>query len=306
MNRKTGFTLVELLVVIAIIGILVGMLLPAVQMVRESARRITCRNNLRQLGLAIQNFEASTEEIPPARGADEFLAWPVYLMPYLEQQNLYDRLDVRIKYKYQDPEAVKKIVPAMLCPSRNRTYANISLGESKGYQVGAVGDYAGNAGTSQYFPNDVWALFHQHVDGVFNSGFAKDNLVIDEQMPGGGRGRYGLQHVKDGLSNTLFVGEKYVSIYGFNHPSGWGDSSIYNGDDPETFIRLGGYGMGLASGEALNLSPGEIPVFGSAHVAVVNFVHGDASVHAVNNKIDQESLFRLCSRIDGEIVEHRN
>ena len=80
---RTGFTLVELLVVIAIIGILVGMLLPAVQAVRETARRTTCLNNLKQLGLSIHSFESAQQRIPASRAADGFMTWPTALMPFL-------------------------------------------------------------------------------------------------------------------------------------------------------------------------------------------------------------------------------
>ena len=302
MKRKTGFTLVELLVVIAIIGILVGMLMPAVQMVRESARRVSCSNHLRQLGLAIHNFEGSYQRLPPSRGADAFLTWPVYLMPYLENQGLYDRLDVRLKYHHQDSDAVRQIMPMMFCPSRNRTYPYVSRRETKGQHVGACGDYAGNAGTSQFFPNDVWAKFNLPVDGVMNSGFAKDNEVVNEQLLGGGQGRYGMSQIVDGTSNTIFLGEKYVSTYGLQEPEGWGDGSIYNGDEPETFMRLGGYGMGLAQRESLDLSPGEIPIFGSSHSQLVNFVLGDTSVQSYSVRLDDETLFRLCSRKDGKVV----
>ena len=97
-NPRTGFTLVELLTVIAIIGVLVGMLLPAVQMVRESARRTHCSNNMRQLGIAIQAYHSAKEQIPPARAADSFLTWPVYLMPYMEGNNLYDQFDIQAVY----------------------------------------------------------------------------------------------------------------------------------------------------------------------------------------------------------------
>ena len=303
MKRRSGFTLVELLVVIAIIGILIGMLMPAVQMVREAARRTSCGNNLKQLGLAIQNFEGSFMAIPPARGADEFLTWPVYLMPYLENQNLYERLDITQKYRYQDSEAIKNTMPTMLCASRNRTYPNISRYETKGYHVGAVGDYAGNAGTSQYLIDDAWAKFHQQVDGVFNSGFSKDNPVVGEVLSGGGAGRYEFANVVDGLSSTIFLGEKYVSIYGVQHPGGWGDGSIYHGDEPEAFIRIGGYGLKIAAGESQTIAPGDMPVFGSSHPTLVNFVLGDGSVQSYKSILDETTLFRLCSRKDGELVE---
>ena len=111
-----------------------------------------------------------------------------------------------------------------------------------------------------------------------------------------------MHDIVDGTSNTIFVGEKYVSIYGLHEPEGWGDGSIYHGDEPETFMRIGGFGLGLARSETLNLSPGEVPVFGSSHVSIVNFVHGDGSVRSYSNQLDQRTLYRLCSRIDGHVI----
>lgn len=111
MNRKRGFTLVELLVVIAIIGILVGMLLPAVQMIRESARRTDCLNNLKQMGLAIHNYEGARQLYPPSRAADQFLTWPVFLMPFLENQNLYNEMELKKTYSEQNPDIVKNPFP---------------------------------------------------------------------------------------------------------------------------------------------------------------------------------------------------
>lgn len=297
MNRKQGFTLVELLVVISIIGILVSMTFPAVQMVREAARRVSCQNNLHQIGLAVHNYESSRQLYPPSRAADKFLTWAVYLMPYVEMNNTYDRLALNKKYKYQNPEVVKKSMPVMLCASRPRSQ-NISSAESSG-PVGAIGDYAGNAGTPRYFPFDVWAKFYDPVDGVFNSGYADQNRVVNEELVGPEKGRYGHAAITDGLSNTIFIGEKYVSRHGELQPHGWGDSSIYNGDEPENFMRIGGYAMSLAASRTIILSPGEYPVFGSGHASVVNFVFGDGSVHSLAINTDEETLYRLCSRKDG-------
>ena len=298
-----GFTLVELLVVISIIGILIGMLLPAVQMVREAARITSCKNNLRQLGLAIQNFEGATQKLPPARGADRFLTWPVYLMPFMEMQNLSDRLDTRLAYQNQDPVAVQQPVSTLFCPTRNFRSGFLSNRETRGEQIGACGDYAGNAGSSQFFPNDVWAKFTEPVDGVFNSGYADQNVVVGSTLPDGGRGRYGLQDVIDGTSTTIFLGEKYVSSFGPQEPQGWGDGSIYHGDEPETFMRIGGYGMGLARHDHLDWTPGEYPIFGSSHYSLVNFTMGDGSVHSLQTDISQSTLYRLLSREDGSPVE---
>jgi prepilin-type N-terminal cleavage/methylation domain-containing protein len=296
---RHGFTLVELLVVIAIIGLLIGMMLPAVQAVRESARRTTCLNNLRQLGIAFHNYEGVTHRIPPSRGADEYLTWPVYLMPYLEKNNIADMLDLTLPYYVQEPEAVAHPMLEMFCPTRTYRFSSVSVAEAKPGPVGACGDYAGNAGSSQYFPWDLWALFWDPVDGVINSGFEVDNPINGIVMPGGGRGRYTFADVTDGLSNTFFVGEKYVSIHGAQKPGGWGDGSIYNGDEPETFMRIGGFGMGIAASDALEVSPGEYPVFGSAHSQICNFLFGDSSVRPITKAVDTQTLFQLCSRHDG-------
>ena len=92
-KRQSGFTLVELLVVIAIIGVLVALLLPAVQSAREAARRMSCSNNLKQLSLALHNYEDTHKTLPPAGIDSNQMSWTVLLLPYFEQQNLYDKFN---------------------------------------------------------------------------------------------------------------------------------------------------------------------------------------------------------------------
>src|SRR4051794_27121485 len=97
MRTRRGFTLIELLVVIAIIGVLIGLLLPAVQKVREAANRLKCQNNLKQMGLGLHNYAAALEAFPPAYRASSTLpgwGWSSILLPYLEQDNLYRNLNV--------------------------------------------------------------------------------------------------------------------------------------------------------------------------------------------------------------------
>ncbi|MCA9201485.1 MAG: DUF1559 domain-containing protein, partial [Planctomycetales bacterium] len=93
-GKRTGFTLVELLVVIAIIGVLVAMLLPAVQAAREAARRSDCSNKLKQFGLALQNFHDTYKNFPPGMTDDDTdnLGWGTYILPFIEQGNLYDQM----------------------------------------------------------------------------------------------------------------------------------------------------------------------------------------------------------------------
>ncbi len=299
--KQRGFTLVELLVVIAIIGILVGILLPAVQMVRESARRTQCLNNLKQLGLAVQNYEGAHNQIPPSRPADRFLTWPVLLMPFLEANNLYQQFDLQAQYSAQDPSVLTEGMQVMICPSR-RSGIPISLNETNDAPSGAVGDYAGNAGSHAHFNEGEWALFENEVDGVFNSGFLRDNKVVNFRLTGPAKGRYGFEDVTDGLSNTQFIGEKFVLPNRLGEAGGNGDGCIYNGDEPSTFMRLAGGYLRLASGPDDGTVVGYIPVFGSAHPGTVGFVFGDGSTHSLNVEIDGETLANLSARNDGQAV----
>src|SRR5262249_12102194 len=101
-GRRQGFTLVELLVVIAIIALLIGLLLPAVQRVRESGNRTHCANNIKQLGLALHLYHDTYKVLPPSRLGDQQATWAVLILPYIEQRNLYDAWDLKRTY-YQQP-----------------------------------------------------------------------------------------------------------------------------------------------------------------------------------------------------------
>ena len=130
-GRAKGFTLVELLVVIAIIGILIGMLLPAVQQVREASRRTQCMNNLRQVGLATHSFHDAMGAFPPSRISgtpitpvglgDGPESWFVRILPFIEQNNLYDLWDLTVPYESQTQQAIATPLSVFLCSSRHTT-----------------------------------------------------------------------------------------------------------------------------------------------------------------------------------------
>ena len=158
-RNRGGFTLVELLVVIAIIGILVGLLLPAVQAAREAARRMQCSNNLKQLGLAVMNYESAIKRLPPGGlhlrdgfgGASNSTSWGpnwlVMLLPYMEQGPLYAQYNTRSLFARESPLVVGTKVPTFACPSDTQDEAFEGAGSFNGVATKfARGNYACNGG----------------------------------------------------------------------------------------------------------------------------------------------------------------
>jgi prepilin-type N-terminal cleavage/methylation domain-containing protein/prepilin-type processing-associated H-X9-DG protein len=193
---RRGITLVEVLVVIAIIATLIGLLLPAVQKVREAANRAACGNNLRQLGLAIQQFHDDKRRLPPAVGNVGPRAWGSYwfhLLPYVEQGPLYESSNVGGFYNAMNKEVYTKTVPLWLCPSDPSVPGDGTVSDELGQRWGAM-SYGGNG----------WLALRCDAFGT----------VLD--LGGGAR----MTDIKDGASNTILHMEKYAVCTNSFNPIG--------------------------------------------------------------------------------------
>lgn len=297
--RRPGFTLVELLVVIAIIGILVALLLPAVQAARESARRTQCNNNLKQLGLAIENYESTLRVYPPGRvGCDGITSGPcngntneqrvgtsglVMLLPYMEGTTLYDAFDFNdgpwvgtSTWQAKNATAVASRPKTLVCPSdTSDPFVNTS-----GINA-ATGSYAfvsGSYGPSQGINDNV---------KINNNGVFVYKYAILRSA------------VTDGMSNTMYVGE-IIDAHTDRSYNIWTQAGRH-----ESCLRSTENPLNTKPGTGITTSPYGIPLngaFASKHPAGANFLFGDGHVAFLSENIALTTYRALSTRGNGETI----
>ncbi len=299
LSRRSGFTLVELLVVIAIIGVLIALLLPAVQQAREAARRMQCSNNLKQLGLSFHNFHDTFGYLPPAALRNEYASFYPLIMPYLEQKNVVDQLDLQLPMTsganntFINSEAAA--VPMLLCPSR-RSGSQIS-------ELGAATDYCitGNREST----NECDRLDADNATpGLHYSALilAKGGNIDSSNRLTGWKSQTSFASITDGLSNTSLLGEKYVPTSSINKHANVGDGTLYywHIDDWKTWMIIRNSKFPLMRGP--NITTGEYrKSMGSYHPGISQFLMADGSVSNVATNVNPEFTLLMADRRDGRV-----
>ncbi len=325
-QRRRGFTLIELLVVIAIIAILIALLLPAVQQAREAARRTQCRNNLKQIGLALHNYHDVHLCFPPgylgdppnesAAGCSNVTAgnranpgwgWAVYIMPYIDLGNLYEQLDpgnkIVVCSEATGAQAAAgnaalqdTIIPAYVCPSAPDPALNPSRWPRPPLAPGNHGksNYAAVAGM------DWDGVADDPVTGAVDA--ARGMFVNGSTQP-----PVRIKHISDGTSNVFAVGEKYrVDV----------DDVLWTADGA-LFEKVGAYWVGIAPDtraascsmqlayppSTFSINGASINAFASAHEGGCFFLLSDGHVLFISENADQAMIADIGLASDGRVID---
>jgi len=331
MRFRRAFTLTELLVVIAIIGVLVALLLPAVQQAREAARKVKCQNNLKQLGLALHNYESILGTLPPGAivspdGMFVYSNGLVMIFPYLEQGAVASLYDPNLAWFQHPPNVAKQVIPLLICPSNTKqnpfSYPGLApFGVTSGELYGAT-DYIFCKGSS-----DSWCL--PVLPGEYRGAFYANRSTR-------------MAEITDGTSHTFLIGE---GAGGYHWPlcHGPGCTKPFSGANGRVFANngwiIGGSGISFLADAGIIQAgiwgctvepPNKWPVtdnfidlpsfpvcdpsyrgkglystsgFRSDHNGGVFFLHGDSSIHFVTQNIDLALYRRLSTIGEGADVQ---
>lgn len=304
-RARGAFTLIELLVVIAIIAILIGLLLPAVQKVRESAARTRCQNNLKQMGLGLQNYQSQTGYFPPgairspATGAlspfyqrfgittnNVTHSWGTLLLPYIEQDNLYRQYNINADWASAANQAVRETqVSTYVCPSTPGGNSRFCI---NGTIRSAAGDYGANNAYSSALEGAGLADVCVNRNGVLQVNAA-----------------WSIPEIRDGTSNTLVISEcagrpdayengKMVSA-GSRNDGGWADDDseyIVHGVNPATSTSPGACHTNCSNGNEVY----------SFHSGGANHVFADGSVHFIRASMDIRQFVKFVTRSGNDVT----
>jgi prepilin-type N-terminal cleavage/methylation domain-containing protein len=316
--KRRGFTLVELLVVIAIIGVLVALLLPAVQAAREAARRSSCQNKMRQLAIALHNFHDARGKFPPGAenavypkprmsGATTFAgtSWIVYILPYIEQQPLYKRYRFDLSYSSTQNAAVgATIIPGLYCPSgpspQQYTDPNsVVKGNPTTHYYGVMGP----AGLTNPTTNKIGAITYSYTvgDATSNGAWSAHGILSHYRETTGSASTNRIVRVADvidGTSATLMLAERSMHL-----PNG-------QTNDYRTWIRGNNGGSGACkcvtypiNSTFYNGSNNFNHIsFGSDHPGGCHFALGDASVRFLAETVDLSLYKAMASMNGGEVA----
>jgi prepilin-type N-terminal cleavage/methylation domain-containing protein/prepilin-type processing-associated H-X9-DG protein len=295
MRRRGGFTLIELLVVIAIIAVLIGLLLPAVQKVRESAARAQCQNNLKQIGLGLHNYHDAKQTLPPGYAATTAYpdtapgwSWATHLLPYIEQDSLYRQLDLQQPVAAQP--AIQTIVRTYLCPSDLPPAAAFPVVDATLTRLclAAPSSYAATVG------DDASEVDDPDGNGVF---FRNSSVRLTD--------------ITDGTSNTVLVGDRaWADTQGIWAGIPTGAITQSGPTNPWQTTTGTGHALILVHNNWINITTdadGGLDDFSSKHANGVNVLLADGSVRFVRSiTVDgptRRAFWAMGTRAGGEVVE---
>jgi len=311
--RPGGFTLVELLVVIAIIGVLVALLLPAVQAAREAARRMQCQNHLKQIGLGFQNHHDVQSHLPTGGWGWSYVGdpddgyaekqpgcWTYNILPFIEQKNLRElgggdpgplKLNDLVRL-------VETPIKVYNCPSRRpATLYPVPIQPANAAKVtrGAKTDYSVNAGDQLADQNDAGSP-----TAAVPSLWTYSGICYP-------RSKIRLAEITDGTSNTVMVGEKHLAVQSYRTGTDGADNeNLYVGFDNDLFRSMNSNKTGAVGNirfpPRADSRTTDLRTFGSAHPAGFNAVLCDGSVRNITYTIDVNIYMRLGNRGDGQAL----